>query len=57
MMPSCILVLLSLFIILTVIKFYVRCNLAWSLDIKGEHRLRVFENRVFRTIFEPKGMK
>jgi hypothetical protein len=23
-------------------------------DIKGEHRLRVFENRVLRTIFEPK---
>jgi hypothetical protein len=55
MMPSCILVLLSLFIISTVLKFYVSCNLTWSLDIKGEHRLRVFVKRVFRTIFGPKG--
>jgi hypothetical protein len=28
---------------------------AWSLTFKGEHRLRVFENRALRTIFGPKG--
>jgi hypothetical protein len=26
----------------------------WSLTLRGEHRLRVFENRVFRRIFGPK---
>jgi hypothetical protein len=26
----------------------------WSLTLKGEHRLRVFENRVLRRIFGPK---
>jgi hypothetical protein len=26
----------------------------WSLTLREEHRLRVFENRVFRTIFGPK---
>jgi hypothetical protein len=26
----------------------------WSLTLREEHRLRVFENRVLRTIFEPK---
>jgi hypothetical protein len=26
----------------------------WSLTLKEEHRLRVFENRVFRRIFGPK---
>jgi hypothetical protein len=26
----------------------------WSLTLKEEHRLRVFENRVLRTIFGPK---
>jgi hypothetical protein len=26
----------------------------WSLAIKEEHRLSVFENRVLRRIFEPK---
>jgi len=26
----------------------------WSLTLKGEHRLRVFENRVSRRIFGPK---
>jgi hypothetical protein len=25
----------------------------WSLTLKEEHRLRVFENRVLRRIFEP----
>jgi hypothetical protein len=27
------------------------------LDIKGEHRLRVFEKRVLRRIFVPRGMQ
>jgi hypothetical protein len=27
---------------------------AWSLTLKDEHRLRVFENRVLRRIFGPK---
>ena len=27
---------------------------AWSLTLKEEHRLRVFENRVLRKIFGPK---
>jgi hypothetical protein len=26
----------------------------WSLTIREEHKLRVFENRVLRRIFEPK---
>jgi hypothetical protein len=26
----------------------------WSLTLRKEHRLRVFENRVLRRIFEPK---
>jgi hypothetical protein len=26
----------------------------WSLTVRGEHKLRVFENRVLRRIFEPK---
>jgi hypothetical protein len=29
----------------------------WSLKIKEEHRLRVFENRVLRIIFGPKSGK
>jgi hypothetical protein len=29
----------------------------WSLILREEHRLRVFENRVLRRIFGPKGMK
>ena len=27
----------------------------WSLTLRGEHKLRVFENTVLRRIFEPKG--
>jgi hypothetical protein len=27
----------------------------WSLTLREEHRLRVFENRVLRRIFRPKG--
>jgi hypothetical protein len=26
----------------------------WSLTLREEHRLRIFENRVLRRIFEPK---
>jgi hypothetical protein len=29
----------------------------WSLTLREEHRLRVFENRVLRKIFGPKGRK
>jgi hypothetical protein len=29
----------------------------WSLTLREEHRLRVCDNRVLRTIFEPKGRK
>jgi hypothetical protein len=28
----------------------------WSLTLREEHRLRVFENRVFKRIFGPKKM-
>jgi hypothetical protein len=30
---------------------------AWSLTLREEHRLRVFENRVLRKIFGPKRRK
>jgi hypothetical protein len=29
----------------------------WSLALRKEHRLRVFENRVLRRIFGPKGVE
>jgi hypothetical protein len=29
-------------------------NKTWALTLREEHRLRVFENRVLRRIFEPK---
>jgi hypothetical protein len=29
----------------------------WSFTLKEEHRLRVFENRVLRRIFGPKGAR
>jgi hypothetical protein len=29
-------------------------HLTWSLTLREEHRLRVFENRVLRRIFGPK---
>jgi hypothetical protein len=29
----------------------------WSLTLREEHRLRVFENRVLRRIFGPKRMR
>jgi hypothetical protein len=38
-------------IVLTVV-FYERKT--WSLTLREEHRLRVFENRVLRRIFGPK---
>jgi hypothetical protein len=41
-------------IIFTVILY--GCE-AWSLTLREEHRLRVFENRVLRGIFGPKEMK
>jgi hypothetical protein len=28
----------------------------WSFLLREEHRLRVFENRVLRRVFEPRGM-
>jgi hypothetical protein len=31
-----------------------RCG-TWSLNLREEHRLRVFENRVLRRIFGPEG--
>jgi hypothetical protein len=47
----------------TKIKIYGNINLpvvfygckTWSLTLREEHRLRVFENRVLRRIFGPKG--
>jgi hypothetical protein len=30
------------------------CGSVWSLTLRGEHRLRLFENRVLRRIFGPK---
>jgi hypothetical protein len=38
--------------IILLVVFY-GCK-AWSLTLKEEHRLRVFENRVLRRIFGPK---
>jgi hypothetical protein len=29
----------------------------WSLAVREEHKLKVFENRVLRRIFGPKGME
>jgi hypothetical protein len=37
-------------IILSVVLY---CCEIWSLTLREEHRLRVFENRVLRGIFEP----
>jgi hypothetical protein len=47
----------------TKIKIYRTINLfvllygceSWSLTLREEHRLRVFENRLLRRIFGPKG--
>jgi len=35
---------------------YFRCNIfiSWSLTLKEERRLRLFENRVLRRVFGPK---
>jgi hypothetical protein len=33
--------------------FSIRC-ISWSLTLREEHRLRVFENRVLRRIFGPR---
>jgi hypothetical protein len=32
----------------------IAVSVTWSLTLKEEHRLRVFENRVLRRIFGPK---
>jgi hypothetical protein len=34
-------------------KFILK-EISWSLTLREEHRLRVFENRVLRRIFDPK---
>jgi hypothetical protein len=40
----------------TIILPVVLCGCeTWSLTLREEHRLRVFENRVLRRIFGPKG--
>jgi hypothetical protein len=40
----------------TIILSLVSCGCeTWSLTLRDEHRLRVFENRVLRRIFGPKG--
>jgi hypothetical protein len=36
------------------IYLYVFLHMYWSLALREEHRLRVFENRVLRRIFGPK---
>jgi hypothetical protein len=41
-------------IILTVVLYV--CE-TWSLTVREEHKLRVFENRVLRRTFGPRGMK
>jgi hypothetical protein len=38
------------------ILFLYGCE-TWSLTLREKHRLRVFENRVLRRIFGPKGMR
>jgi hypothetical protein len=38
-------------VILPVVLYGYR---TWSVTLRDEHRLRVFENRVLRRIFEPK---
>jgi hypothetical protein len=35
-------------------KFLYGCE-TWSVTLREEHRLRVFENRVLRRIFGPRG--
>jgi hypothetical protein len=32
----------------------LHCGHSWSLTLREEHRLRVFENRMLRRIFKPK---
>jgi hypothetical protein len=44
-----------LLLLLTIILPFVLCGFeTWSLTLREEHRLRVFENRVLRRIFGPK---
>jgi hypothetical protein len=44
-------VLTDLIVVVIVFALY---SLAWSLTLREEHRLRVFQNRVLRRIFGPK---
>ena len=44
---------LKLKIYRTVLPVLYRCE-TWSLTLREEHRLRVFENRVLRRIFGPR---
>ena len=37
-----------------IFNFNIGCTLTWSLTLREEHRLRVFENRVLRRIFGPR---
>ena len=34
--------------------FSVKCKRAWSLTLREERRLRIFENRILRRVFGPK---
>jgi hypothetical protein len=38
----------------TILPVVLYCRETWSLTLREEHRLRVFENRVLRRIFAPK---
>jgi hypothetical protein len=38
-----------------IVASYLSCVNSWSVTLREEHRLRVFENRVLRGIFGPKG--
>jgi hypothetical protein len=42
-----------LYVSITVPVVLYRCK-TWSLSLREEHRLRVFENRVLRRIFGPR---
>ena len=46
--------LLLLLLLLVVVVVVVVVVETWSLTLREERRLRVFENRVLRRVFEPK---
>jgi hypothetical protein len=52
--PASFLYAFKVLIILPVVLY--GCE-TWSLALREEHRLRVFENRVLRRIFGPKRLK